>query len=732
MIPTHALPPLSYFVPEHLARRVEVGSVVSAPLSGRLRPGVVVGVEDPGERATETLKSLGSLAEDLRLPAETVRLCEWAAEHSAVSLASALRAAFPPGIETNRYRVTRPAPGWKWRVGDVAGRLAVKRFLGDEGLKAAEADGRIELSLRLPTARSEEWATVENGSGPNFGRAHSQRRLFEALRSLGGDARVSELLSEVGVSRGVLRSLASRGAVSLEARLSKVSVVLSGGGEFSEAGSDADIESGVSSAIGRRGASLWRTPSREFAEVVSETAKAAMEAGKTLLVLAPEIRQVKDLVDHLKRSLPKGSRLAAYHGEIGRERAEVWRAAGLGGVDVLIGTRTAALVPVARLGAICVVDEPNEAHRAEPGYEGLPIHVRDLALRRVETEDCAVIFLSPTPSLRLYASSEVYEIPARSARVWPSARLIDMRGSGARLSSTLVHACRDALEAGEKVGVVVDRLGYATSISCLSCGDVRSCPNCDIPLALRDRRRVLVCGHCGHSERHVSDCRSCGSSRLAPTGMAVESVREELSEALEGEEVGLLTAGEREFEDARITVGTARPMLARDWDAIVLPDADAFLSGSWMGSVERAFRTFYGAAESARGLLVAQTRNPEHYALQAALREDYRAFAAAEVPRLRKLGYPPFSHLASLVIRGKEEAVLRAVKSRLLPVLELDDIEVSEPVPVAGSRATEWRVLLRSRRREVVARAGNVAARRLSKRRGAELTVKVEVDPEEV
>ncbi|MGH3085998.1 MAG: hypothetical protein ACRDSJ_01610, partial [Rubrobacteraceae bacterium] len=282
----------------------------------------------------------------------------------------------------------------------------------------------------------------------------------------------------------------------------------------------------------------------------------------------------------------------------------------------------------------------------------------------------------------------------------------------------------EALVSGGNVGVVVDRLGYATAVSCGRCGSVRACPNCDIPLSLSKRGKTLNCARCGHREEYDPTCRECGSSRLVPTGMAVERVREDLIKAL-GVEVGLLTAGERESEDAPVVVGTARPVLAESWARILIPDADALLAGTWMGSVERAFRVFYGAAESARDLLVVQTRNPEHYALQTALREDYPAFAAAELPRLRSLGYPPFSHLASITFRGKKEDVRHAVKSRLLPVLE-PEVEVSEPVPVAGAQA--WRVLLRSRRREAVARAGNRAARLASKG----VTVRVEIDPEEV
>jgi primosomal protein N' (replication factor Y) (superfamily II helicase) len=204
-------------------------------------------------------------------------------------------------------------------------------------------------------------------------------------------------------------------------------------------------------------------------------------------------------------------------------------------------------------------------------------------------------------------------------------------------------------------------------------------------------------------------------------------VREELSNVL-GTQVGLITADEREYVDAPVVVGTAPRILDGEWEAVILPDADAFLGASNVGAVERAFRLFYRAGEAARGLLLVQTRLPEHYALRAGVRGDYEAFAGAELPRLRSLAYPPFGHFASLTFGGSESAVLGAVESRLRPALG-PEVEMSSPVPLgrAGGRSA-WRVLLRSRGRPAVARAAAKVARAAARTHG--LTVRVELDQE--
>jgi primosomal protein N' (replication factor Y) len=721
LIPTHSLPPLSYRVPEHLRTRVRVGTAVVAPLSGRLRLGIVVATEEAEGRAREDLTSV---AVGLSLPPDLVELCERISETAAVPLPVVLRAALPPGLDTGRYRVLEPAPGWRWRKGELVGRTALKRALGREGLREAEADGRIALSPAPAERTTVEWAVLEEGATPDLSRAPRQRDLFEFLRE--GGCTTSTLLSGTGASRSALRELVRKGAVRLVRRPGPEPIFATrGDGKVGDLG---PFLRGAEPAVARGGAWLWRMPTREQPDAAVALARVASEGGERALILAPEIGAVEHLVRRLSRALPAGHAVAPFHSDL--DRAAVYEAARAGRVDVLVGTRTAALLPLARLGVICVVDEPNEAHRAEPGYEGLPVHIRDVALERGRIEGAGVVCLSPFPSLRIYArearrQARIRELPPRGKGRWPAVRIVDVRGSGATLSPTLLDACRRGVEDGKRLGVVTNRLGYATVLTCNRCGAVRSCPNCSLPLALYDHTKLLACARCGHREAYTGKCEKCGSRRMSPTGLAVERVRQEISASL-GEPVGLITAGRRELEDAPVVVGTARCILDAEWDVVILPDADALLLG--IGAVERGFRLVYGAAEAARELLLVQTRLPEHYALQAAVRGDYPAFAAAELPRLRALGYPPFAHVASVTLEGPEYAVRRAVESRLRPALE-PGVEMSEPVLLAGYPPA-WRVLLRSGVRSSVARAGTLAARLAAQTRG--LRARVDVDPEEV
>ena len=726
---------MSYRIPDRLAPRLQVGSAVIVPLSGYSRLGFVVELTEPEpERELQEIKQPAS---NLSLSSGLVELCRWISKNTALPLAVVLRNALPPGLKIDLYRITNPAPDWSWKRGARVERAALRRALGGDGLKRAEKDKRIILSPS-PTRRKSVEIARPAGKEPDLSRAPRQRELFEEIAGR-GECRVQSLFAETGARRQTLRQLAERGAIKIERRSGTSPVIAAGGSEWEP---PADL---MRDALQRGGAYLRRVPSLNQSQTVADIARAARERWEQTLVLAPEIRDVERLVSELARTLPSGVTVAPYHSSLGAERALVHDAARQGAVDVLVGTRAAALVPLSRPGAICVVDEPDPAHRADPGFEGVPLHVRELARQRGRLEEAAVFMLSPAPSLSAYASTgsrgPVRELPAPEPESWPVARVVDVRGSGATLSGELLSEIRATLDAGSgRAGVLVNRLGYAASVVCSHCGEIAKCSSCGLPLTLHGGSEALegemVCRHCAAREPARYSCSACGSSRMLPTGVAAERVRELLADAL-NTEIGLLTSESEKRSEARVVVGTAHALLKRHWEAVLVPDADSLLYAPGMLSAERAFRTLYSAAESAGNLLLAQTRDPHNETLTDALRGDYAAFAGRELARRRKAGYPPYRCLAALTLQGTRKEVRHAVESLLRPVKPR--AEALEPMPLDGEQDA-WRVVIRAHRRsqiaEVVSAAAEIPAASSGKPTGAArnsvLRIKIELDPEEV
>lgn len=740
LIPTRALPPLSYAVPGHLVGKVRVGSAVVAPLAGHGRVGIVVGFAEAGGHA---LKEIRSLEAALSLSESLVEVCIRVAGASAAPLSTVLRAALPPGTRTDDYRVIRPSSGWPWAAGRVVGRTELRRVLGGEALAAAEESGRLALVPAAPPPRLVEWAVWRAGADPGtLGRAPKGRAILEALMEHEGAWPVAELLREAGASRPALLRLVGRGVLGIEKRSAPPPTALSrgSGAEAAPFAKDAGV------ALEQRGGLwVWRVPTDEFARAASAVARAAAGRGGQALVLVPEAGEVEGLVRRMVELLPAGLAVAGYHGGVSaRDRAAVHGAFGRGEVDVVVGTRSAALLPAASLRAVVVVDEPNGSHRPEPGTAGVPLHVRDVAGERARVEGAGAISLSPTPSLRLWEpASGARRLREReqSGASWPKVRVVDMRGTGAAMSPDLLAACRQTLRSGGRIGVVVNRIGRAALLVCARCGYAPSCPRCGLPLTpvgqtgdLRGdpRSGPLCCRRCGRCEEVPDDCPSCGASgRFFGSGLAVEGARTKLREALGTHKVGMLTAGHEEGEESSVVVGSAHYVLAREgWDLVAIPDADTLLFGGGLNPVEAGFRVLYRAAEATSGggggrVVVVQTRQPDHYALRAALTGDYEAFARAELPKRGALGYPPHGHLADILLSGGEDGVRRAVESGLTRK-NAPGTEVLGPAPVAGEDT--WRVLVRGHALESVAGAAGRFGRYLAE---GGFRVRITVDPEE-
>ena len=95
--------------------------------------------------------------------------------------------------------------------------------------------------------------------------------------------------------------------------------------------------------------------------------------------------------------------------------------------------------------------------------------------------------------------------------------------------------------------------------------------------------------------------------------------------------------------------------------AVGIISADASLNLPDFRAAERCFMLITQTAgragrHGARGAVIVQTYNPEHYAVRTALQQDYEAFAAQELVLRRELFYPPFSRLVKLLFRDPQRA----------------------------------------------------------------------------
>jgi len=125
--------------------------------------------------------------------------------------------------------------------------------------------------------------------------------------------------------------------------------------------------------------------------------------------------------------------------------------------------------------------------------------------------------------------------------------------------------------------------------------------------------------------------------------------------------------------DADILIGTQMVAKGLDLPRVTLVgvvNADIGLNLPDFRAGERTFQLLSQVAGRAGrghrgGRVVIQTYTPEHYAIQAAAGHDYRLFYQREIGYRRRLHYPPFTRLASLVYTHSSDARCQMEAERL-------------------------------------------------------------------
>ena len=470
-------------------------------------------------------------------------------------------------------------------------------------------------------------------------------------------------------------------------------------------------------------------------EVYLRAAATALALGRGVIVLVPEIALTTQVVARFVARF--GERVALLHSALSEgERLDEWRRVQRGEADVVVGSRSALFAPLHDPGLIVVDEEqePSYKQESDPRY-----HAVDAATELGRIAGATVILGSATPRVTTYHAARAGEIgylelPERVSELpLPPTAIVDLRlelRAGNR--STLSRALRTALEATvarhEQAILYLNRRGFATAVLCRDCGYVVSCPACEIPFAYHADGRLL-CHRCGRTSVPPETCPKCGGARIRHLGVGTQRVEDEVRSAvpaarilrLDRDAVRRKGAHAAAFElmrsgKAQVIVGTQ--MVAKGFDLpgvtlVGVVNADTLLSLPDHTAAERTFslltqvlgRSGRGSG-GGRGIL--QTYLPDHYAIRAAARHDYAAFAEAELASRRRFGHPPFGRLVLLQTAAKQAATVERRANALAAELRGAagaDADVLGPAPAfAAKKAGAYRaqIVLRGARPDAV------------------------------
>ena len=401
--------------------------------------------------------------------------------------------------------------------------------------------------------------------------------------------------------------------------------------------------------------------------------------GRQALVLVPEIALTPQTMRRFRERL--GFDVAILHSGLSEgERARAWLAAARGDAGVVLGTRSAVFVPLARPGLV-IVDEEHDASYKQ--HEGFRYHARDLAVVRAKALGIPLVLGSATPSLESLANVEAgrYACLRLSERAGvarpPELRVMDLRHKrleqGLAIETLAVigeHLARDG-----QVLVFRNRRGYAPVLFCQACGWSAQCLRCDRPLTMHRGAARLRCHHCAAEQAIPKACPQCAGLALAPQGQGTERLEEALAARFPDVPVVRVdrdSTRSRRGRDAlfaglaangaRILVGTQ--MLAKGHDLagltlVVVVGVDEglysvdFRAGERLGQLIVQVAGRAGRADRA-GSVILQTHHPQHPLLAALLDGGYHALAAGILAERRAAGLPPYAQLALLRAEARQ------------------------------------------------------------------------------
>ncbi|MEM1364663.1 MAG: primosomal protein N' [Pseudomonadota bacterium] len=446
-------------------------------------------------------------------------------------------------------------------------------------------------------------------------------------------------------------------------------------------------------------------------EVYFEAVAAALEAGRQVLILIPEISLTTSFLERFEKRF--GAPPAPWHSDLTpKKRERIWRQVASGEVRVVAGARSALFLPFKEPGLIIVDEEHDLAYKQD---ERVAYNARDMAVVRARIGGFPAMLASATPSIESHVNADAGRyhrvvLPTRhSGAVLPDLGVVDMRGlklpANQFLSPKLKGAITETIERGEQSLLFLNRRGYAPLTLCRACGHRFECSQCTAWLVEHRFRGTLECHHCGHHEPKPQSCPNCGAlDYLVPCGPGVERLAEEVEDAFPDARTIILSSDLMggtsrlrleldavEKGEADIVIGTQLVAKGHNFPLMTLVgvvDADLGLAGGDPRAAERTFQMLSQVTGRAgrfgrqsQGLL--QTYQPDHPVMQAIVAGDRDVFYEREIEMRRRGHLPPFGRLAAIIIsaNSKPEAEGHA---RQLARAGRPVAEASEGITVLG------------------------------------------------
>lgn len=451
-------------------------------------------------------------------------------------------------------------------------------------------------------------------------------------------------------------------------------------------------------------------------EIYVHLIQEVISQGRQALLMVPEIALTTQLCLRLWRVF--GKQMLVYHSKLSdTERVEIWKkmltpahsvqpqtryegepVAEQYRPKLIVGVRSSVFLPFEQLGLIIVDEEHEPSYKQQdpaPRYHG-----RDVAIVLAQRHGAKVLLGSATPSLESYYLAKggkygLAQLTERHAGVsMPKITLVPRFGDNSSnntgnttsaskaselgpFTPQLVSSIEHSLMAGKQAILFQNRRGYAQQVECIQCGWTPRCPRCDVTLTYHKRTRNLQCHYCGYQMPWPASCPLCGCRRLDGQGYGTERIEETLKNLvplaqpvrMDTDTTGSKKSYERiiqNFEQKRANVLIGTQMVSKGLDfsdvhTVGILNADALMNFPDFRSHERAFQLMEqvagraGRRQGQEGEVLIQCGDVRHRLLRQVVSHDYVQMAETQLMDRQKYGYPPFTRLIMIYMKGRYE-----------------------------------------------------------------------------
>ncbi len=441
--------------------------------------------------------------------------------------------------------------------------------------------------------------------------------------------------------------------------------------------------------------------------VYFERIKKIIQENKQALVLLPEIF----LTNEFKLRFEKffGFEPAIWHSKITpKQKRIIWKSIIKNKIRIVVGARSALLLPFKKLGIIIVDEEHDTSYKQD---EGVIYNARDMAISRAKFEKIPIHLVTSVPSIETYNNIQnkkyrhIKIIKRFKNSPLPKTKIVNMNINKIKnkfIAAETIELVNKYLKKKEQVLFFINRRGFAPYLICKKCGYKHICPSCSMYLTFHKLKNKAICHHCSHERPIKSKCKKENFCEFIMYGPGVEKIFEEVREIFPNKKINIFSSDYMKKKDEiknlfkkivenKIDILIGTQMISKGFNfpklnCIVVIDADFSGRGFDLRSTEKNIHLYHqlsGRAGrfSSESLIIYQTLSPQDATLNELIKDKSEDLLRNELNLRKENKLPPFIRLIAIIVSSKKHDLsLKGAREIKMKLSKINDIEILGPI----------------------------------------------------